>query len=186
LSRCASSPFPFGLANALSTPQPTHAYFGQKDIQQALLLRRMVSDLLIPHPTPECLHIVRTTRAPDGLALSSRNAYLSTAERTRAPVLYAALRAAADSWDAGAAKADCVTVAYHVLEDARRAGEADGVDARVDYIEFNDPASFAVLADGETRTRRGAAVVLSGAVLVGRTRLIDNIVLGDEGSIVEE
>ncbi|KAI0033942.1 Pantoate-beta-alanine ligase [Vararia minispora EC-137] len=165
--------------------QPSNAYFGQKDIQQALLLRRMVSDLLLPHPTPNHLHIIPTARDPaTGLALSSRNAYLGPSELRLAPFLYVALKAAATAWDSGATKADSVTSALHVLEDARRLGKEEHIEVRIDYLEFNDPETFAVLPDAATKGMRGKATVLSGAVFVGRTRLIDNLVLGEEGEIV--
>ncbi|KAI0321897.1 Pantoate-beta-alanine ligase [Amylostereum chailletii] len=167
--------------------QPTNAYFGQKDIQQALLLRRMVSDLLVPHPTPDRLHIVPTARDPTtGLALSSRNAYLTDAERRRAPVVYAALQAAGRAWDSGASKRDSLQPALKMLADVRRDAMAEGVEIKPDYIELNDPETFEVLGDAETKDTRGTGrpVVLSGAVWVGRTRLIDNLILGDPGSIV--
>jgi pantoate--beta-alanine ligase len=105
--------------SAWLTSQPDHAYFGQKDIQQALLLRistpesplpfspsptdsthladlAVLTDLLMAHPSPDHLHILPTTRAEDNLALSSRNAYLDPAERAVAPVLHRALSAARD------------------------------------------------------------------------------------------
>ncbi|KAI0057434.1 Pantoate-beta-alanine ligase [Artomyces pyxidatus] len=163
--------------------QPTNAYFGQKDIQQGLLLRRLVTDLHMAHPAPERLHIVPTARDPaSGLALSSRNAYLSEAERRTAPALYAALQAAARAWDAGESKARCVRGAVDVLEAAARAGAAEGVEVKVDYVEMNDPGTFEVL--GEEARREEAPVVLSAAVWVGRTRLIDNIVLGDTRGMI--
>ena len=88
-----------------------------------MLLRRLVSDLLLPNPTPERLHIIPTTRDPkSGLALSSRNAYLSAAELERAPALYAALRAAQNAWASGANKHKCLRRAEAVLEEARLLG----------------------------------------------------------------
>ncbi|KAK7061096.1 pantoate-beta-alanine ligase [Paramarasmius palmivorus] len=89
--------------------EPTNAYFGQKDIQQAILLRRLVTDLLCSHPSPENLHIVPTARDPStGLALSSRNTYLSPSGRKVAPTLYQALSAAQDAWDQGLPKKECI------------------------------------------------------------------------------
>ncbi|EIW58567.1 Pantoate-beta-alanine ligase [Trametes versicolor FP-101664 SS1] len=164
--------------------EPTRTYFGQKDIQQALLLRRMTRDLLLSHPDPEHLYIVPTTRDPTtSLALSSRNAYLSQHERDHvAPALYAALQAAQSSWEAGASKTECIQRAQAVIENKKReAGES--VDLRLDYIEMNDAESFEVLADAVQREEweagfAGRPVILSGAMWVGKTRLIDNIVLG--------
>ncbi|KAA1470210.1 Pantoate-beta-alanine ligase [Dentipellis sp. KUC8613] len=163
--------------------QPTNAYFGQKDIQQALLLRRMVADLHIPHPTPEQLHIVPTGRDPvTGLALSSRNAYLTDSERAYAPALYAALHAAELAWEDDKSKAECIQRAFGVLEERRQG--AEGVEVKVDYVEMNDPETFEALEGGRTQSKSREAVVLSAAVWVGRTRLIDNIVLGDAPWIV--
>ncbi|KII85924.1 hypothetical protein PLICRDRAFT_178229 [Plicaturopsis crispa FD-325 SS-3] len=165
--------------------QPSNTYFGQKDIQQALLLRRMCRDLLLEHPSPDRLHIVPTARDPtDELALSSRNTYLSPAERRVAPVLRHALVAARDAWGDGDAKAAAVGKALAVVE-ALKAQNPD-VEVRLDYIEMNDAESFDVLeaeATGSDADRTGP-VILSGAVWVGKTRLIDNIVLGDTNEII--
>ncbi|KAJ3984548.1 hypothetical protein F5890DRAFT_1516393 [Lentinula detonsa] len=178
--------------------QPTNAYFGQKDIQQALLLRHMVTDLLLSHPSPDHLHIVPTARDPsDNLALSSRNAYLSPAGRKVAPTLYAALKAAEECWLAGERdrggknknKKECVEIARALVE--RRIEEArdHGLDVEItlDYIEMNDAGTFEILDDSDTRSSRGneaAPVILSGAMWVDRTRLIDNLLLGDFGTVV--
>ncbi|KAI9459024.1 Pantoate-beta-alanine ligase [Russula earlei] len=168
--------------------QPTNAYFGQKDIQQALLLRRLVGDLHLPHPTPSRLHIVPTARdAADGLALSSRNAYLTPSERQFAPALYASLQGAARAWAAGANKRETVEWALKQLEVAKDDGEKHGVEVRVDYVEMNDPDTLGVLADEQVQLSDSTPVtpvVLSGAVWFGRTRLIDNVILGDQTGIV--
>ncbi len=84
------------VAKLLSLTSPTRAYFGQKDAQQLAVLRRMVADLDLPFE----LRTVPTVREPNGLALSSHNAYLGPAERAAAPALYRALRAAARAWRA--------------------------------------------------------------------------------------
>jgi len=165
--------------------QPTNAYFGQKDIQQALLLRRLAHDLHLPHPTYDHLHIVPTARDPtDGLALSSRNTYLTPAERQLAPALYAALQDAARAWAAGANKQECIQHGLKRLEVARDEGEKHGVEIRVDYIVMNDPDTFEELADERVQRSDGTPVVLSGAAWFGRTRLIDNIILGNLEGIV--
>ncbi|KAI9062485.1 Pantoate-beta-alanine ligase [Trametes sanguinea] len=169
--------------------EPTRAYFGQKDIQQALLLRRMTRDLLLSHPEPQNLIIVPTTRDPvTSLALSSRNAYLTAHERKSvAPALYSALQAARDAWEENATKAECIRRAKAVIEDKQR--EVNGsVDLRLDYIEMNDPDSFEVVSDAVSRRQWegdvvGRPVVLSGAMWVGKTRLIDNIILGASHSL---
>ncbi|KAG7445029.1 Pantoate-beta-alanine ligase [Guyanagaster necrorhizus] len=154
--------------------EPTQTYFGQKDIQQALLLRRMCRDLLLSHPVPENLHIVPTRRDnTDGLALSSRNTYLSAEARLVAPKLYEALQAGEAAWNEGLTKAQSVAKAVKVIQDT--------AGVRLDYIEMNDPETFEALED-ESRAR-GDAVILSGAAWVNTTRLIDNIILGNANTI---
>ncbi|THH15232.1 hypothetical protein EW146_g5212 [Bondarzewia mesenterica] len=186
---------------------PTNAYFGQKDIQQAILLRRLVTDLHMSQPSPSHLHIVPTARDPrTGLALSSRNTYLTLAEREKAQSFYAALKEGAKAWDAGESKAECVRRAVDVLVDAGarpQMSEADSeargkevgddgegepeVIIKVDYIGLNDASSFAMLSDGETRLSWGGGpVILNGAIWIGRTRLIDNLVLGDARQVLME
>jgi len=167
--------------------QPTNAYFGQKDIQQALLLRRLVGDLHFSHPPPSHLHIVPTARdATDGLALSSRNTYLTPAERQFAPALYAALQDATRAWAAGGNKRETVQRALERLEAAKDEGAKHGVEIRVDYVEMNDPDTFEVLHDEQVQQPDGIPVILSGAVWFGRTRLIDNVILGNPEGIVEK
>lgn len=73
--------------------------------------------------------------------------------------------------------------ALQVLEAAKIEGEEHGVEVRVDYIEMNDPDTFDVLGDGQVQRSDGAPVILSGAVWFGRTRLIDNLILGNGGVI---
>lgn len=161
--------------------QPTNAYFGQKDIQQALLLRRMCRDLLLAHPDANHLHIVPTVRDPvDGLALSSRNAYLSVEERSIANTLYRALQAAQSGWLAGETKDACIRAAEVLVTGVVKEAASRGIDMKLDYIEMNDPDSFEVL-DGRSQREAmgGKTVILSGAVWVGKTRLIDNIVVGE-------
>ncbi|KIY49950.1 Pantoate-beta-alanine ligase [Fistulina hepatica ATCC 64428] len=168
--------------------EPTQTYFGQKDIQQALLLRRMCRDMLLSHPLPANLHIVPTVRDSDGLALSSRNAYLSAAGRRSAIHLWQALLAAKLAWENNFKKRSCVARARELISEASRTAEEAGVQIRLDYIELNDSDSFRVLEDEETRASwqnaRGHPVILSGALWVDRTRLIDNIILGDAHKII--
>jgi pantoate--beta-alanine ligase len=175
---------PQGLSASVC-PQPTNAYFGQKDIQQALLLRRLVGDLHLSHPTPLGLHIVPTMRDPvDGLAHSSRNTYLTPAERQLAPVFYAALQGAAQVWATGATKQKAIHCALEQLEATKERGKAHGVQIRIDYIEMNDAETFEALGDEQVQLPDGAAAILSGAVWFGRTRLIDNIILGNAGDVI--
>lgn len=135
--------------------RPDVAVFGQKDAQQLLAVRRMVADLDLDAEVVG----VPTVRDPDGLALSSRNAYLSDDERERALALSRALRAGADAGSGGAAE-------------VRRAAssalnEADGVE--VDYLALVDPTTVDDVPDDHT----GPALLLVAA-RVGTTRLIDN------------
>ncbi len=147
-------------AKLFNIVQPDRAYFGMKDYQQLKVIQKMVRDLNMP------LEIVpiETVREPDGLAMSSRNAYLSPSERSSALVLSRALAHARSLFDSGERRARCLQeeVAKLIL------GEP-GV--RMDYAEVVDAESLEPI---DTITR--AAVVLIAA-RVGNTRLIDNTVL---------
>ncbi|MFC4533735.1 pantoate--beta-alanine ligase [Sphaerisporangium dianthi] len=140
--------------------QPDVAVFGQKDAQQLAMIRRMVADLDVP------VTIVGapTVREPDGLALSSRNRYLSPADRVTALALSAALREGARH----TRPKDILHAAHAVLDEAARADPP----LLLDYLSLVDPATFTAVADDH----RGEAV-LAVAAKVGATRLIDNAVL---------
>ncbi len=143
--------------------EPDVASFGRKDVQQAMLIRRMVRDL----DWPIELVVVPTVREADGLALSSRNAYLSPAERKEALALSAALRAAHEAWREGERDAARIEARMRrVLE------MSPGV--RLEYISLAEPQGLAPveMVDGGT--------VVALAARVGSTRLIDNIIL-EEG-----
>jgi pantoate--beta-alanine ligase len=145
--------------------QPDVAVFGQKDAQQLALIRRMVADLNVP----VSIVAAPTVREPDGLALSSRNRYLSPAERGTALALSRALREGAGY---GTPK-EIIGAARAVLDEAGRA-EPPLV---LDYLVLADPATFAEVGDDH----QGEAV-LAVAARVGSTRLIDNVVLPPHGS----
>ncbi|KAF9466134.1 Pantoate-beta-alanine ligase [Collybia nuda] len=168
--------------------QPTNAYFGQKDIQQALLLRRMCKDLLLSHPDPSHVHIVPTARDPtNGLALSSRNAYLTSDGKKVAPTLKEALTAAESAWNEGLTKRECVLRAEQVIDAKRTQARSEGleVEMRLDYVQLNDSGTFEVVEDQSRRLGDGSdPVILSGALWVDKTRLIDNIILGDQSRIL--
>ncbi len=134
-----------------------HAYFGQKDAQQVMVIRRMALDLALPTEVIAC----PTVREPDGLALSSRNVHLSPAERAAAPVLRRALLAARGRWEAGERSAEA-------LRGAMRAVLAAEPLAAVEYVSCADGASLAELGLVE------GPALLSLAVRFGPTRLIDN------------
>jgi pantoate--beta-alanine ligase len=150
------------VAKLFNMVQPDRAWFGQKDAQQAVVIRRLVRDLDIPVE----VEVVPTVREPDGLALSSRNVYLSPAERERALALSRALRAAEDEVAAGRRDADTVLAA------AQR--ELDARDVEPEYLELRsaDDLSPATRVNGRT--------LLAVAARVGRARLIDNTLLGGE------
>jgi pantoate--beta-alanine ligase len=138
---------------------PEVAYFGQKDAQQVLVIRRLVADLNLPVR----IESLPTVREADGLAMSSRNARLSPAERVRARALPAALRAASASVAAGERAGGAIVAA------ARTALDAHGVAP--EYVALVDPKTLEPLA-----TLEGEGL-LALAARVGRTRLIDNELL---------
>jgi pantoate--beta-alanine ligase len=149
------------VAKLLNAFTPDRAYFGQKDAQQVVVLRRMVQDLNFPVELVVC----PTIREADGLALSSRNAYLSAAERQAAVVLYRALTAAKKRFDEGERNGDALrSVLRAVLQAEPLAQEG--------YVSAADPETLREL------DRVGADVLLSMAVRIGKTRLIDNILIG--------
>ncbi|TFK39773.1 Pantoate-beta-alanine ligase [Crucibulum laeve] len=167
--------------------EPTNAYFGQKDIQQALLLKRMVRDLLLSHPDPEHVHIVPTARNPTtGLALSSRNAYLTTDGHKVAPTLIQALQAAEQAWGEGLTKAECVQKATEVVDATKRRAQAEGLNAemKLDYIQLNDSQTFEIIEPQSSKADISHPVILSGALWIDKTRLIDNIILGDINTVI--
>lgn len=137
------------------------AYFGEKDYQQLAVVRRLVLDLSMPVEVVGCA----TVREPDGLAMSSRNVYLSPAQRAEAPVLYRALRAGADALAAG--QTDVAAVRERM---AAMVGEAPA--AALDYAEVVDARTLepALSVDGEIR--------LLVAARFGSTRLLDNLGFG--------
>ena len=150
------------LAKLFNLVEPEVACFGRKDIQQATLVRQMVHDL----DWPIQIVVVPTVREPDGLALSSRNAYLDADLRRRAVVLSAALRAAYESFRAGERQAAA-------LEATVRRTLVTEPAVQVEYVAVAEPRA---LAPAETAD---ADTVVALAARLGRTRLIDNIILGE-------
>jgi pantoate--beta-alanine ligase len=136
------------------------AYFGQKDAQQLLVIRRMATDLAIGTEVVAC----PTVREIDGLALSSRNVHLSPAERAAAPVLHRALAAAREAWSGGVRSGD-------VLRDRMREILASEPLADTEYVSVADLGTLAEL------DRVEGPSLLSMAVRFGPTRLIDNELL---------
>ncbi|HUG44807.1 MAG TPA: pantoate--beta-alanine ligase [Acidobacteriota bacterium] len=143
----------------LNIIRPARAYFGEKDYQQLVVIRKMISDLNL---TVEIVPVA-TVRESDGLACSSRNAYLDPERRSKAPLLYRALEAARDEIVAGLK--DPVAAREAGLKTL--AGEAE---IEVEYLQIVDIASL------QPVNRVTRPVLIAGAVRIGSTRLIDNIV----------
>ena len=145
----------------LNIVQPDVTIFGQKDVQQAMLVRAMVEDLDFASD----IVVAPTTREADGLAMSSRNSYLEPAERVSATVLSRALFAMRDAFRRGEYRVESlITTGRSVLDGER--------GAAIDYLAITDPATLEPVEDA---TGDSIAMV---AARVGKTRLIDNLVLG--------
>lgn len=157
------------VAILLNAVRPCAAYFGQKDAQQTVVLRRMIEDLALPVE----MVVAPTVREADGLAMSSRNSYLDRRQRAAAVVLYQALRATRDEWDAGE------------RDGAALRGVMRGVLARepladVEYVSIADPHDLTELDVVDP----AVGALASLAVRIGRTRLIDNEPLGPDAPAV--
>ncbi|HSS05435.1 MAG TPA: pantoate--beta-alanine ligase [Solirubrobacterales bacterium] len=155
------------VAKLFNTAQPDVAYFGQKDAQQVAAIRRMVRDLDLPLRV-EALPIVRE---PDGLAMSSRNAYLTPEDRVRATALSRALRAVERS-----ARADSLAAG---IEAGRRELDAAGVEP--EYLEARDAESLEPVA-----TLNGRPALIAVAARIGDTRLIDNVTVWPQGPLRQD
>ena len=149
----------------LNMVQPHRAYFGQKDYQQLLLIERVARDL---NQTADIV-MVPTLREPDGLAMSSRNVYLSPEERRAAPVLSRALKYAEEQIHAGAADPQALLQALDALVAAEPL-------AKPDYIALVDPETLQPVA-----SLTDTPVLIALAVRFGRTRLIDNALVAPPG-----
>ncbi|MBN1395782.1 MAG: pantoate--beta-alanine ligase [Pirellulales bacterium] len=147
----------------LNMVRPDAAYFGQKDYQQALVIRRMAADLDLPTEIRVCPIV----REPDGLAMSSRNRYLSPAARQRALVLWKSLVLANELVEQG--ERDARTIAARMREVIESAE-----DARIDYVALVDPDSLRPVENIEGPTLAALAVKIEN------TRLIDNCILRGE------
>ena len=154
------------VAKLFSIVRADRAYFGQKDGQQVAVIRRMAQDLNLG------VEVVTmpTIREADGLALSSRNAYLTTDQRLAAPVIYRALCAAQELWRGGEQDAGRLrSAAMAVLQ-------AEPMLESVDYVSVVDADSMAPVERADTSG--GRRVMVAVAARVGAVRLIDNVVLG--------
>lgn len=152
------------VAKLFNAVQPQRAYFGQKDAQQALVIRRLVADLNFPIEVVVC----PTVREADGLAMSSRNVYLNPQERQAATVLYRALTAAEAAYLGGQRNADQLRQVMQAVLKTEPLAQPQYVScARLDDLQ-------------EWQGEVSGAALLSLAVFIGQTRLIDNLVVGGE------
>jgi pantoate--beta-alanine ligase len=156
------------VAKLLNMARPDRVYFGQKDGQQAVIVARLIVDLAFPTE----IRMVRTERETDGLALSSRNVYLSAAERAQASVLWRALSAASSAVSAGERDPGRLEelIAGLVCTEAPL--------SRLEYVSVADLESLRLL-DGPMQ--RDALISL--AVYFGSTRLIDNVIIRFDGDV---
>ena len=150
------------VAKLFNVVRPDRAYFGQKDGQQVAVIRRMVADLDMAID----IVVVPTVRECDGLALSSRNAYLSARQRKAAPTVYAALCRGRTLWEDGERSAE------GLRREIRQNLEQEAVVDSIDYVSVADASSLEEVATIQR------PVMVSVAVRMGKARLIDNILLG--------
>ena len=150
------------VAKLFNIVEPTRAYFGQKDAQQLLVIKKMAVDLNMNLEVIGCT----TIREPDGLAMSSRNTYLNPEERRAGLVLSKSLALAQELWSGGERSAD------RIRQEMTNLIQSEPL-AQIDYVSVADPTSLE-----ELEHITGPALV-SMAVKVGKTRLIDNLVLGE-------
>ena len=148
------------VAKLFNIVQPTRAYFGQKDAQQAIVIKKMVAELDMNLE----IIVLPTIREPDGLAVSSRNAYLTAEERQAATVLYQALSLAQQLWSQGERDAE------QIRQQMRTLIQQEPL-ATIDYVSIADPEML------EEMDRVETPALASMAVKIGGTRLIDNVVL---------
>ncbi len=149
------------VAKLFNIVSPDIAYFGQKDIQQAIIIKQMIKDLNFPIK----MKIMPIIREKDGLAMSSRNAYLSEKERREATVLYRSLCLARDMIRKGERRPG------RIIKEMQ--GLIAGTSGRVDYIEIVDIESLAPIK----RLKEQDKIVVALAVWFGKARLIDNIIV---------
>jgi pantoate--beta-alanine ligase len=151
------------VAKLFNIVQPSHVYFGQKDAQQTVVIRQMITDLNFNLELVVC----PTVREPDGLAMSSRNKYLTPDQRQAATVLFRSLKAAETEWGRGLRDGSQLRAA---MLDVLRTEPL----ARVDYVSAADPQT---LSEWESEIPPQQGVLISQAVYIGQTRLIDNFLL---------
>ncbi|KAI8985252.1 pantothenate synthetase [Pilobolus umbonatus] len=157
----------------LNIVQPEHVFFGQKDIQQCFVIRDMIKDLHIPTQ----MHICSTVREADGLAMSSRNVYLTPSQRKYSLVLYQTLQTMKKSFDEGVRDVDVLmeTGKDLILNVTEQVATKEDWALELDYLAINSTEDLFPLREGRVPDE---GCVISLAVRVGKTRLIDNMCLG--------
>ena len=141
--------------------QPAKAYFGQKDIQQLQIIKKMVTDLNYPIKIVGC----KTIREKNGLAMSSRNQYLSNIQKQEASILYNALKLGAQLYQENINCSD--------IKQAMRKQIQTNPNIKIDYVSIADYQSFEELNANPI----SGSIVISGAIFLDEVRLIDNIVI---------
>jgi pantoate--beta-alanine ligase len=152
--------------------QPTYTFFGQKDISQCILIQRMVSDLNMPVN----VKVNPTIREHDGLAMSSRNAYLTPNERPVCSVLYKALSQAKDYCDLTSTTKFPVT-REEIIAVANAVLRAEPMVTRIEYVSVASHTDMMELS-AYSAHEVGAGAVISAAIRIGNVRLIDNVLVG--------
>lgn len=146
------------LTKLFNITEPTSVYFGQKDIQQCIVVKRLIRDMLWSIK----MKIIPTCRESDGLAMSSRNRYLSLQERKDAPILYEALKKGVQEYEKG--NTDPKQIIDFTLKTILK-----NPRVTVDYISLSDPET---LNDVQVIDK---GTIFSGVIRVGKTRILDNI-----------
>ena len=149
------------VAKLFNIVRPNRAYFGRKDGQQLAVISRMVKDLDMDVE----IVAVPTVREEDGLAMSSRNVYLTPDERRAAPVIYNALNRAVDLWRQGETRCDALRAEMKAVLDS------EPLISSVDYVSVADSVTLEELAEAAPQA------MVSTAVRIGKARLIDNVLL---------
>ncbi|CAG8673525.1 4517_t:CDS:1 [Cetraspora pellucida] len=151
--------------------QPDYVFFGQKDIQQCVVIKNLIQDLHFPLE----MHVGPTAREEDGLAMSSRNRYLTPEMRKVATILYQSLNMVKHAYEQNIRdRKNLFAPAYDLIENKSEyiKNQNLGFSVKLDYLSLVDPVSLEELDEvGEN------GAILSGALYVGTTRLIDNILL---------
>jgi len=154
--------------------QPTTAFFGQKDVAQCVLIQRMVRDLNMPVE----IHICETLRDADGLAMSSRNTYLTPVERESANILYQALMAAKHTCETS----NSSIPKERVVQAAEAVLKKNPLVTKIEYISVSSQSTMQELEHVDAST----GAVLSSAIRLGSVRLIDNVLVGSARNMLSK